>query len=166
MKISSGDFIRDWGDAAGWGYVKARKRGQNLTNVRGGSVSSAEIKHPRGRGNTARDSLVRTVKRAPEVMVKITGGGRNMKRIKAHFDYISRNGDVELENENGDIFRGWEEVKELRDIWANTRYRISEDEEKRREAFNIILSMPPGTDRRAVTPAARAFAAVQVDKHQ
>lgn len=165
MKITSDDFIRDWGEAAGWGYVKVRRRGQNMNNVRGGSAGSSPIKNSGGR-NTARAALEMTVKRAPEVMVKVTGGGRNMKRIKAHFDYISRNGDVKLENENGDIYHGREDVKELRDMWANSRYRISDDEEKRREAFNIILSMPPGTDRRSVTQAAREFAADQFENHQ
>jgi hypothetical protein len=75
-------------------------------------------------------------------MVKISGGGRNMRRIKAHFDYISRNGDVELENENGEVFSGRDDLLELRDLWANSRYQIPEDEERRREAFNIILSIP------------------------
>ena len=32
------------------------------------------------------------VKRAPQVMVKVTGGGRGMLAIAAHFRYISKNG--------------------------------------------------------------------------
>ncbi|MDP1532306.1 MAG: conjugal transfer protein TraS, partial [Rubrivivax sp.] len=32
------------------------------------------------------------VRRAPQVMVKVTGGGRGMKAIAAHFRYISKNG--------------------------------------------------------------------------
>jgi MobA/VirD2-like, nuclease domain len=166
MNRSADSFISDWGEKAGWGNVKVKRRGQNMKNVRGGNSGGSTIKGPQGRGAPVKAALLRTVKRTPEVMVKVTGGGRNMKRIKAHFDYVSRNGDVGLENENGDIFHGRADVKDLRDIWANTRYGIPEDEEKRREAFNIILSMPPGTDRRAVTDAAREFAADQFENHQ
>ena len=33
------------------------------------------------------------VKRAPQVMVKVTGGGRGMAVIRAHMNYIDREGD-------------------------------------------------------------------------
>ena len=35
-------------------------------------------------------------RRAPQVMVKVTGGGRGMGAIAAHFRYISKNGRLEL----------------------------------------------------------------------
>ena len=34
-----------------------------------------------------------SVKRAPQVMVKVTGGGRGMAVIRAHMNYIDREGD-------------------------------------------------------------------------
>lgn len=51
-----------------------------------------------------RAQIARTVQLVPEVMVKITNrkGVRNgMGAIRAHLDYISRNGQVELEAGNG-----------------------------------------------------------------
>lgn len=39
------------------------------------------------------------VRRAPQVVVKVTGGGRGMKAIAAHFRYISRNGRLQIEDE-------------------------------------------------------------------
>ena len=46
-------------------------------------------------------------------MVKVSGGGKGMRSIKAHMDYISRNGDVVLENENGELIDGKEAVQFL-----------------------------------------------------
>jgi hypothetical protein len=42
------------------------------------------------------------VRRAPQVMVKVTGGGRGMKAIAAHLRYISKNGRLEIEDERGE----------------------------------------------------------------
>ena len=39
------------------------------------------------------------VRRAPKVMVKVTGGGRGMKAITAHLRYISKNGRLEIEDQ-------------------------------------------------------------------
>ena len=36
------------------------------------------------------------VRRAPQVMVKVTSGGRGMKAIAAHFRYISKNGRLDI----------------------------------------------------------------------
>jgi hypothetical protein len=41
------------------------------------------------------------VRRAPQVMVKVTGGGRGMKAIAAHFRYISKNGRLQIELDPG-----------------------------------------------------------------
>ena len=46
------------------------------------------------------------VRRAPQVMVKVTGGGRGMKAIAAHFRYISKNGRLDIEDERGETMRG------------------------------------------------------------
>ena len=41
------------------------------------------------------------VRRAPQVMVKVTGGGRGMKAIAAHFRYIGKNGRLDIEGRTG-----------------------------------------------------------------
>ena len=43
----------------------------------------------------------RTVRRAPEVMVKVSGGGRTPGAVTAHFRYISRGGKLEVETDDG-----------------------------------------------------------------
>jgi len=39
-----------------------------------------------------RDHIARTVRRTPEVMVKVSGGARTMRRVGKHVDYIGREG--------------------------------------------------------------------------
>jgi hypothetical protein len=105
------------------------------------------------------------VRRAPQVMVKVTGGGRGMKAIAAHLRYISKNGRLEIEDERGQTMRGKEVLRELADDW---RYggSLIEDISKRREAFNIMLSMPRGTDPSSVLWAAREFARSELADHK
>jgi hypothetical protein len=57
------------------------------------------------------------VRRAPQVMVKVTGGGRGMNAITAHFRYISKNGRLEMEDERGDSMRGRDAVHALAEDW-------------------------------------------------
>jgi Relaxase/Mobilisation nuclease domain len=154
-------ILKDWGERFYYEPVKGHK----ARNIRSGSSSPPPAK-PRPTAPTTREKVERTAKKVPEVMVKISGGGKNMKHIKAHMDYISRNGEIEIEDENGDRHIGVDEVREVRDAWAKGKIGIPYEGEKRKEAFNIILSMPPGTDREAVKNAARAFAAGEFSNHQ
>ena len=97
----------------------------------------------------ARERIEATVvRRAPQVMVKVTGGGRGMKAIAAHFRYISKNGRLDIEDERGERMRGKDALPELADDWRFGGTLIDDIAEpgQRREAFNIMLSMPRGTD--------------------
>jgi hypothetical protein len=128
---------------------------------------------PRLRGQSAKqraDAIRRrieatAVRRAPQVMVKVTGGGRGMKAIAAHFRYISKNGRLDIADEKGDVTRGREAVRELVDDWRFGGTFIA-DEGDRREAFNIMLSMPRGTDPLIVQRAAREFAEAELADHK
>lgn len=89
-----------------------------------------------------------------------------MGAIRAHLGYISRKGSLELEDELGEIFISKDGIRDLCDSWEKGRIGISDKGGKCREAFNIVLSMPPGTDRKSVKDAARCFAAELFSKHQ
>lgn len=149
--------LKDWGERTDYGRLKGRK-GRNIV---GGYFErpATETKASGGR-----QKLAATVRKAPEVMVKISGGGKDMRSIKAHMDYISRNGEVELEDEQGRIHLGKEDVRDVRDDWRGGGIPYADG--KKREAFNIVLSMPPGTDRASVKNAARAFASELFGNHQ
>lgn len=148
--------LKDWGERTDYGRIKGRKG----KNIAGGRYSKpAPTPRPAGR-----EKLALTTRKVPEVMVKISGGGKDMHGIKAHLDYISRNGEVQLEDEQGRIHDGVEDVREVRDDWKGRG--IPYENGSKKEAFNIVLSMPPGTDRPSVTNAARVFAAELFSNHQ
>ncbi len=120
----------------------------------------------RNRADAIRRRIADTVvRRAPQVMVKVTGGGRGMNAITAHLRYISKNGRLEIEDDRGQKTQGKGAVPALVDDW---RYGGSfiDDESPRREAFNIMLSMPRGTDPQIVLKAAREFAQDQLADHK
>ena len=94
----------------------------------------------------------------PEVMIKLPRRNKvsnGLKGIQNNLDYISRNGDLALEDQDGNLFHGKTEVNELIE---NYRFLGIEDESRYREALNVVLSMPPGTDPVALKDAVRAFA--------
>jgi hypothetical protein len=133
-------------------------RGRALPNMRGLSTS--------GRAATIRARIQATVvRRAQQVMVKVTGGGRGMKAIAAHFRYISKNGRLDIEDERGEKMRGKDFLRELADDWRFGGTLI-DDISPRREAFNVMLSMPRGTEPLTVLRAAREFAQTELADHK
>ncbi|MCL4626053.1 hypothetical protein L0Z32_06440 [Burkholderia multivorans] len=83
-------LLLQWGDRLFYEPVHARKAPR--------ASGAARINRPAA----LRAQIARTVQRVPEVMVKITNrkGTRNgMGAIRAHLDYISRNGQIELEDQ-------------------------------------------------------------------
>jgi hypothetical protein len=108
------------------------------------------------------------VRRAPQVMVKVTGGGRSMPAIVAHLRYISKNGRLEMEDELGQVERGKQGLHAVAEDWRLGGSRIPNEpsERGRREAFNIVLGMPRGTDPLTVLRAAREFARAELADHK
>jgi type IV secretory pathway VirD2 relaxase len=105
-----------------------------------------------------RAKLERIVRRAPEVMVKITGRTKGVGHLKSHLAYITRNGELEAETEQGAAMMGRSGLKDLQQQWEDD---AGLDQTRRRDgslSINIILSMPAGTDALAVKESARAFA--------
>ena len=107
---------------------------------------------------TMRAKLERIVKRTPEVMVKITGRTKSIEHLKSHLEYITRNGELIGETEQGTLLAGRVGLKDLQSRWADD---AALDNSRRRDgslSVNVILSMPAGTDAAAIKDAARAFA--------
>jgi len=105
------------------------------------------------------------VRRAPQVMVKVTGGGRGMQAITAHLRYISKNGRLPMENERGEIEQGKAAVRDVAEEWRFGGSLIPEVSH-RREAHNILLSMPRGLDPAILQCAAREFAQTELAGHK
>ncbi|MGT2440889.1 relaxase/mobilization nuclease domain-containing protein [Bradyrhizobium betae] len=91
-------------------------------------------------------------------MVKITGRTKGVAHLKSHLAYITRNGELDAETEQGATLAGRSGLKDLQQRWEDD---AGLDDKRRRDgslSINIILSMPAGTDAVAVKDAARAFA--------
>jgi hypothetical protein len=117
------------------------------------------------RAAAIRRRIAATVRRAPQVMVKVTGGGRGMAAIAAHFRYISKNGRLPIEDDRGVTERGKDALHAIERQWR-VGGSLIESHSPRREAFNIMLSMPRGTDPLAVQRAAREFAKIELADHR
>ncbi|MGO9949174.1 MAG: relaxase/mobilization nuclease domain-containing protein, partial [Steroidobacteraceae bacterium] len=118
--------------------------------------------------------ITRTVSRAPEVMVKVTGGGKRRGAVAVHFGYISRRGDLEIETDQGERIKRPDQHKQLLDSWhleliAGQYRRQGEDDPARRPTklvHNIVLSMPAPTPAEKVLAAARKFAREKFAEHR
>ena len=110
-------------------------------------------------GGGARARLERIAARAPEVMVKVTGRTRDAAHLRAHLDYISRNGQLELEGPDGALIVSRRDVADLADEWGATATLGRARRKDSPLSHSVILSMPAGTNEIAVRDAARSFAA-------
>lgn len=165
--------LMDWGasffNEASVRRVKGRPVNMSTgTSPRVGDNLSGQksARNHSGDPGAARRTLTAIAMRTPEAMVKISGGGKGMIQIKNHLSYISRNGKIELETHDGEIAAGKAELALLRDAWKYGDVRELPEETDKRQALNIVLSMPEGTDALAVKRAARDFAAAEFSGHQ
>ncbi len=128
--------------------------------VRRAHVTRAMLSPSQGSSaGDARARLNRIVSRAPEVMVKVTGRTRDPAHLRAHLDYISRNGELELETQDGAGIVGREGVKELAADWSAEQLADPRTRQGAPFSHSVVLSMPAGTSEIALRDAARQFAA-------
>ncbi|MGH9356242.1 MAG: relaxase/mobilization nuclease domain-containing protein, partial [Terriglobia bacterium] len=109
----------------------------------------------------------RTVNRAPEVMVKVlTRGGKDLQSVRRHLEYLDRNGDLDLETDDGQRLAGKGVERDLLEDWD-----LDIEEDRRRAALEprpqgsppklvhkVLFSMPPGTPPEKVLEAVKNFA--------
>lgn len=108
----------------------------------------------------------RTVRRTPEVMVKVLSkDSNNLRSVARHLNYIGRHGGLQLETDDGDRLQGRDAGQRLVEEWD-----LDLDENRRDSALSagpgrapklvhkIMLSMPPGTPAKGLLEAARNFA--------
>lgn len=114
-------------------------------------------------GPTARAKLARIVRKAPEVVVKVTGRQRGGVHVKAHLEYIGRKGEVDIETRDGEILTTKDDVAERAAEWSDTLQWRSRPTVS---SVSLIFSMPEGTDPDKVLGAVRALAHAELsDNH-
>ena len=151
-----------WGERWDWSPQNAKPRIAKKSKL-GATLVAIAMRRPAPAPITpaaVRKTLHGFARKTTPVLVKISGGGKGLAHIAAHMAYICRDGKLPLEDEEGNDHAGKDAVEDLRDLWGYGQSPIPE-ESQYREAINIILSMPDGTDEKAVRDAARAFAQAQ-----
>jgi type IV secretion system T-DNA border endonuclease VirD2 len=112
----------------------------------------------KGRGiyvRLSRAERIRAARGVRQAIVKVSSYSRGAKGVADNLRYISRNGELELEKDTGEVIKTLEDQKDLIASWA-----IDFDNRKRsRDTANIIFSMPPGSPVEALRGAARATGA-------
>jgi Relaxase/Mobilisation nuclease domain len=123
-----------------------------------------------GRPNTftpaQRDHIARTVRRTPEVMVKVSGGARTVRGVGQHVDYIGREGELGVETDDEERLRGEGFEKALLKDWrldldaqqARALYSGTPGRKTPKLVHNIVLSMPASTPPDKLLKAVRKFA--------
>ena len=115
-----------------------------------------------------REHIVRTIRRAPEVMVKVLSkGGQDLSAIRRHIDYLRLRDDGELaiETDQGERVAGEGAARALLEDWdldlEEHRRRADLESRPGRSAklvHRLMFSMPPGTPPEKVLTAVQNFA--------
>jgi hypothetical protein len=113
--------------------------------------------------------VTRTVRRVPEVLVKVSGGGTSPKAVTAHFKYLNRRKEFEIESDEGKHLQGRDSIKKLVDDWelnldaaeSNSAYSGRPGRKPTKLVHNIVLSMPAGTPPTKLFAASQSFAREQ-----
>lgn len=114
-----------------------------------------------------RARLQRIVARTPEVMVKVTGRTYDPAHLAAHLSYVSRSGQLAMEDRDGCTIEGRREVSDLARDWSAVALMDSRRRVTSPFSISLVLSMPAGTDPLALRGAARAFALETLaDRHE
>jgi hypothetical protein len=133
-------------------------------------IASYARRGPARRDRLSQDEIElisRTVRHTPEVMVKVLSrGGQDLKAIGRHFGYLNRDGEVEIETDDGQHLSGKGVEKELLEDWDLDleEHRRKADLESRSSrpppklAHKLIFSMPAGTPPDKVLAAVKSFA--------
>lgn len=114
-------------------------------SAKGGYVPKASSKATNARA---------VLKKAPEVMVKITGSSSGTKSLKNHLEYISRNGEIGLDDESGQCL---DNIKLVRGVVEQNKAAGMAEETNKKEFLHVMFSMPKGTPAEAMKVAVKEF---------
>jgi hypothetical protein len=122
--------------------------------------------HGRSFTPAEREQIRRTVARVPEVMIKVTGGGRSVGAVWRHLRYIDRRGELELESDDGERLQAKGAEKALLEDWGlalqerdgKARYSGLPGRKPAKLVHNLMFSMPKGTPPDKLLAAVRHFA--------
>lgn len=163
-------FLADWGDGEYQAQVKMLRSTSKPARLPfGKAAAKGEGSKPQSteqKAQAVRERLERTTRRVPEVMVKIYSSCKGMRQAGRHMDYISRKGALELEDQDGALLVGKDDLAAVKDEWRFGGVEVIGEESTRRDTLNIVFSMPAATNEVALKRAVREFASDTFAGHQ
>jgi len=110
--------------------------------------------------------ISRTVRRVPEVVVKVSGGARSLRGVAQHLDYIGREGRGEVQTDDGEHLQGKGFEKALLEDWdldleaqpRRSERAIAAGRKPPKLVHNLVFSMPKGTPPDKLLRAVQIFA--------
>ena len=136
--------------------------GRGRSSESGGRLTPAQV-----------EQIRRTARRTPEVVVKVLPRASNdLKAVGKHLDYIGRNGELELETDDGDRLSGrigkdllddWD--LDLDDVRRQGTLAATKGREPPKLVHKLMFSMPPGTPPDKVLGAVRNFTYLGLASH-
>ncbi|WP_223262981.1 relaxase/mobilization nuclease domain-containing protein [Sphingobium sp. SCG-1] len=143
---------------------KRSLRGATLRIHSGGKGRGGSNVAPALSAAQARAKLERIVRKAPEVMVKISGKQRGARHLAEHFGYISRHGKLEVRSSEGEIITDEMRLKAIAADWDMLDQATNAHGKDRPTSMSMVLSMPGGTtDAATIHDAVQAFARVEFE---
>jgi predicted RNA-binding protein YlqC (UPF0109 family) len=143
-------------------------------NLRGEPILNIASYARRGPGRRDRlspgevERIALTVRRTPEVMVKVLSrGGQDLKAVRRHLDYLRdrEEGELAIETDDGERLNGPGVAKSLAEEWnldlQEHRHRSDLDGRGRHSTklvHKLMFSMPAGTPPLKVLEAVKSFA--------
>lgn len=112
------------------------------------------------------EQILRTVRRTPEVMVKVSGSASSAKKAVAHMAYVGRKGELTIETDDGQQLSGRSAAQSLSDAWqlgidelvGRNPYEGASGRRAAKLTHHIVLSMPVETPPERLLEAAKGFA--------
>ena len=88
--------------------------------------------------------MIKNTPRGKEVVIKITGNSKNFQKWKAHFNYVTRKGELEVVESDLYKYQGKEELKQFQEFFIDSGENIpneSQNVKERREVLHFVFSM-------------------------
>lgn len=124
-------------------------------------------RHKNANNNIKKSMQAMTIggKKIPQIMVKITGGGKGIDKTQAHVNYIGRNGELTVYDQDGLEYKGVTQ-RELLKTWEAMGANPKAKNGTVHESHNIVFSMPKGTSEKDLLKAVQALAEQEFKGHK
>ena len=122
---------------------------------------ASEPHRTKGRGlRISISERLRVARKIPQAVVKVTSFCHGPRHATRHLDYITRQGDLPLEKDSGEVLLDREEQQAVLADW------VFDSRKRSRDTANIVFSMPPGADLEALRRSVRKVGLRAFEGHE